>query len=98
MTTVKITRIVCFLIALPFFVNGQMVKTLSIDEAIRLGLENSKQLKVSGTKLDVAKAKRLQYWNAQIPNVTYMGNYARLSDNVAPFIFRTPSGDRKSVV
>ena len=92
MTTVKITRLVCFLIALPVFLYGQTVKTLSIDEAIRLGLENSKQLKVSGTKLDVAKAKRLQYWNAQIPAVTYTGNYARLSDNVAPFTIRTPTG------
>ena len=92
MTTVKITRLVCFLIALPVFLYGQTVKTLSIDEAIRLGLENSKQLKVSGTKLDAAKAKRLQYWNAQIPAVTYTGNYARLSDNVAPFTIRTPTG------
>ena len=92
MTTVKITRLVCFLIALPVFMYGQTVKTLSIDEAIRLGLENSKQLKVSGTKLNVAKAKRLQYWNAQIPAVTYTGNYSRLSDNVAPFTIRTPTG------
>ena len=92
MTTVKITRLVCFLIALPVFMYGQTVKMLSIDEAIRLGLENSKQLKVSGTKLDVAKTKRLQYWNAQIPNVMYTGNYARLSDNIAPFTIRTPTG------
>ena len=51
MTIIKTTRLVCFFLFLPFFANGQTVKTLSVDEAIRLGLENSKQLKVSETKL-----------------------------------------------
>ncbi len=64
---------------------AQTSKTLTLDEAIQLGLSNSKQLKVTGTKLDIAKAKRTQYWNAQIPTVTLNSSYYRLSDNVAPF-------------
>jgi outer membrane protein len=64
---------------------AQTPKTLTLDEAIQLGLTNSKQLKVTGTKLDIAKAKKAQYWNAQIPNVTLNSSYYRLSDNIEPF-------------
>lgn len=70
---------------IPFLSFAQTTKTLTLDEAIQLGMSNSKQLKVTGTKLDIAKAKRSQYWNAQIPNVTLNSSYYRLSDNVDPF-------------
>lgn len=73
------------LVLLPFLSFTQTTKTLTLDEAIQLGMSNSKQLKVTGTKLDIAKAKRSQYWNAQIPNVTLNSSYYRLSDNVDPF-------------
>ena len=79
--------------SLPFWLVAQSVKTLTLDEAIQLGLSNSTQLKLTGTKLDVAKAKRLQYYNAQIPTVTLNSSYYRLSDNVAPFALHSPSGD-----
>ncbi|MBL7813941.1 MAG: TolC family protein [Saprospiraceae bacterium] len=74
-----------FALALPSVVFTQTIKVLTLDEAIQLGLSNSKQLKVTGTKLDIAKAKRLQYWNALVPVVTLNSSYYRLSDNVDPF-------------
>jgi outer membrane protein TolC len=86
--------ILSLLLALtPFLTFSQNIKTLTIEEAIDLGLNSSKQLKLTGAKLDVAKAKRLQYLNAQIPNVTLNSSYYRLSDNVEPFALRSPQGD-----
>ncbi len=65
-------------------------KTITIDEAVRLGINYSQQLKVSNAKLDVAKAKREQYWSAQIPTVTASANYTRISDNITPFSVTFP--------
>ena len=93
MRNLKITRLFFFSLTLSLSAYSQNAKTLSLDEAIRLGLDNSKQLKVAGTKLDIAKAKRLQYWNAQVPAVTYTGNYSHLSDNITPFVVRFPTGE-----
>ena len=72
-------------------------KPLTIDEAVRLGLQYSRQLKVSNAKLDIAKAKREQYWSAQIPNVTASANYTRISDNIAPFSVQFP-GSPEAIV
>jgi outer membrane protein len=75
-----------FLLIAPFLSFAQTTKTLTLDEAIQLGLSNSKQIKVTGTKLDIAKAKKLQYYNAQIPAVTLNSAYSHLSNNVDPFV------------
>ena len=72
-------------------------KPLTIDEAVRLGLQYSRQLKVSNSKLDIAKAKREQYWSAQIPSVTASANYTRISDNITPFSVQFP-GTSSAVV
>jgi outer membrane protein len=93
MKIIRKTRLLLFLLALPYFAYSQNTKTLSLEEGIRLGLENSKQLKMTGTKLDIAKAKRLQYWNAQVPTISYTGNYSHLSDNITPFTVRFPTGE-----
>ena len=82
--------LVIVLLTLPNSARSQNSKVLTLDEAIKFGLENSKQLKVTGTKLDIAKAKREQYWNAQIPNVNLTSNYSRLSDNITPFKIQLP--------
>ncbi len=66
------------------------VKNLTIDEAVRLGIDYSRQLKASNAKLDIAKAKREQYWAAQIPNLTASANYTRVSDNITPFSVTFP--------
>ena len=73
-------------------------KPLTIDEAVRLGLQYSRQLKVSNAKLDIAKAKREQYWSAQIPNVTASANYTRISDNIAPFSVQFPGASNAVVL
>jgi outer membrane protein len=86
-------KILFSLLLLSFASFAQTTKTLTLDEAIKLGLGNSKQLKVAGTRLDIAKAKTAQYLNALIPNVTLNSGYSHLSNNVTPFAFRTPAGE-----
>lgn len=78
---------------LPAFLFAQTTRTLSLDDAIRLGMEHSIQLQVTGAKLNVAQAKRQQYANAAIPALSLNSNYNHLSNNVQPFVLRSPSGE-----
>jgi outer membrane protein len=80
------------LLLLPFGVVAQSSRKLSLNEAVKLGLDNSKQLKVSGTRIDLAKTKLAQYWNAQVPAVNLVSSYTRLSDNVDAFSVPGPGG------
>jgi outer membrane protein len=80
--------VVCLVTA--FSANSQTTKTLTLEEAVRLGIEASPQVKVSGAKLDATKAKTLQYWNAVLPNVSLNSAYTRVSDNITPFSVKFP--------
>jgi outer membrane protein len=71
-------------------VNSQTTKSLTLEEAVRLGVEASQQVKVSGAKLDATKAKTLQYRNAVLPNVSLNSAYTRVSDNITPFSVKFP--------
>lgn len=67
---------------------------LTLDEAVRLGLAKSYQLKISQAKHEALQAKTSQYWNAAvIPNISLNSGYTRLSNNVAPFIVSFPDGN-----
>ncbi len=65
--------------------SSQTTKSLTLDEAVRLGIESSQQLKATGARLDVSKAKTTQFRNTLIPNVAINSAYTRVSDNIAPF-------------
>ncbi len=67
-------------------------KIIALDAAVRMGLENSKQLQSSTTKIKIAQAKTKQFWNAQIPTVTLSSAYTRISDNIEPFKIKFPNG------
>ena len=84
-------------LALPFIGKSQSIRTINLDEAIKLGLEHSQQLKISGAKYTIATAKREQIWGTQIPSVNLVSGYSRLSDNVAPFKFQTP-GSSEAII
>ncbi len=77
--------------------SSQTSKTLTLDEAIKIGIESSQQLKVTGARLDVSKAKTLQLWNGQLPNVSLNSAYTRVSDNITPYSFKYP-GATEAVV
>lgn len=81
------------LLLLSGLLKAQNSKILTLDEAIQLGMSNSYQIKMTGAKLDVAKAKTMQYRNALVPTVTLNSSYYRLSDNIEPFVLRSSSGE-----
>ena len=55
------------------------VKTLSLKEAIDLSLKNSKQLKASRARIDVAIAQVKEAEDNRLPNFNVTGSYLRLS-------------------
>lgn len=63
---------------------------LTLDNAIQLATANSKQLKLSAAKVNVANAKVDQNINSFIPQVTLNSNYTRLSNNIQPFTITIP--------
>lgn len=78
------------LLAVSWAANSQTTKSLTLDEAVKIGIEASQQLKATGAKLDVTKAKTLQFRNAQLPDVSLKSAYTRLSDNITPYSFKLP--------
>ncbi len=70
--------------------HSQTTKSLTLDEAVRLGIESSQQLKATGARLDINKSKTTQFRNALLPNVALNSAYTRVSDNITPFSVRFP--------
>ena len=65
---------------------AQPHQQLTLEEAIKLGLENSKALKISGSKVDAAQAKYHLALDAALPAVIASASYQRLSDLDPPKI------------
>ncbi|MBP2616547.1 TolC family protein [Chryseobacterium jejuense] len=70
-------------IALSLFVgianaNAQEKKTLSLDEAVQLGIQNSKNLKIDAAKIEEATADLLEAKNRQLPELKISGSYMYL--------------------
>ncbi|HET55121.1 MAG TPA: TolC family protein [Ignavibacteria bacterium] len=63
---------------------------LTLQESIELGLQNSKDLKISQSKLKSSDAKVSEVNSMFLPQLKLMANYTRLSDNVPPFEVTTP--------
>jgi outer membrane protein len=63
---------------------------LTLQESIELGLMNSKDLRVSQSKLKSSEAKVSEVNSMFLPQLKLMATYTRLSDNVPPFEVTTP--------
>lgn len=82
---IKYTFLLTLLTAHSAMMKAQTVRNLSLDEAIELGLQNSKQLAMANGKVAVMQARVAQIKNMLIPSVNASVNYTRISDNVEPF-------------
>lgn len=69
--------------------NSQTQK-LTLQESIELGLKNSKDLKILQSKLKSSDAKVSEVNSMFLPQLKFIANYTRLSDNVPPFQVTTP--------
>lgn len=59
---------------------------LTLDECVKIGLENSKNLKITQSKIEAAQFKRQEVGTALLPSLKFTTGYTRLSD-VEPFKF-----------
>ncbi|KFF75553.1 transporter [Chryseobacterium sp. P1-3] len=59
-------------------VNAQEKRILSLDEAVRLGIQNSKNLKIDAAKIEEATADLLEAKNRQLPELKVSGSYMYL--------------------
>jgi len=62
----------------------------TLQESIEFGLKNSKDLKISKSKMISSDAKVSEVNSMFLPQLKFMANYTRLSDNVPPFEVMTP--------
>ena len=65
-------------------------KILSLSESLEIGLKNSKDLKISMSKLNYADSKLSEINSQFLPQFKLLGNYTRLSDNIPPFEVTMP--------
>lgn len=70
-------------IALSFFIgianaNAQEKKQISLDEAVQLGIQNSKSLKIDAAKIEEATADLLAAKNRQLPDLSISASYLYL--------------------
>src|ERR1700744_1346089 len=70
----KLAGILCFLLSAVFAANAQP-RTLTLDEAVQLGIQNSKQLKLSAQKIQEAQTRLAQAKDAYLPNATVSFQY-----------------------
>jgi len=76
---------------------AQVSDHLTLDEAIRLGRERSRTLKVSAAKVDAAQAKADEVSTALLPAVRAEANYKRASE-VDPFQIQFPGAPQPTVI
>jgi outer membrane protein len=87
--------IINIVLIITFFSAGifaQEEKTLTLDESIRIGLENSNMLHTSKMKLNYANARLSEINTNRLPSLKFSAAYTRLS-YINPFILNTPFGD-----
>jgi len=65
-------------------------KSLTLEESIKIGLENSKDLKIASTKRNSADYKLSEVGSMFLPQFNILGNYTRLSDNIPAFEVSLP--------
>lgn len=73
------------LMSIPVFagfslINAQEKKLLTLDEAVNLGITNSKNLKIDEAKIEEATANLLEAKNRQLPDFKLSGSYLRLGN------------------
>ena len=85
-----LTNILSVIIIFSGFISAQE-KTLTLDESIQIGLENSNMLHSSKMKVNYANARLSEINTGRLPSLKFTGAYTRLSP-ITPFILATPFG------
>ncbi|MCK9210809.1 MAG: TolC family protein [Ignavibacteriaceae bacterium] len=83
------TAILFFFIA-PQILSQQKL-SITVDEAIQLGLKNSKSLHSSSMKVKASSARVSEVTSSRLPSIRFTGVYTRLS-KIDPFTIMMPTG------
>lgn len=75
----KIT-VLTLVLACSLYGRAQKTRNLTLDDAVKLALQNSKQLKLSNAKVDEAIANYHDMWNNHLPDVKVTGAYLRINN------------------
>lgn len=65
-------------------------RVLTLQESLEIGLQNSKDLKISQSRINYSDAKLSEINSQFLPQFKLFGNYTRLSDNIPAFEFTSP--------
>ena len=65
-------------------------RVLTLKESLEMGLQNSKDLKISQSKINYSDAKVSEINSQFLPQFKFYGNYTRYSDNIPAFEFASP--------
>lgn len=65
-------------------------RVLTLKESLEIGLKNSKDLKISQSKINYSDAKLSEINSQFLPQFKLFGNYTRLSDNIPAFEVAVP--------
>jgi outer membrane protein len=84
---------IAFIIVISANLQAQTTKKLTLNDAINLGLQNSKQLRISASKLEAMQARVQQVKNQLLPSVNASVNYTRISNNIEPFKIGAPPNE-----
>lgn len=76
-------KILAFCIVFCLFSKGNS-QVLTLEQAVKMGLDNSKALKVSVAKSEIASEKLSQFKASTLPSVNASAGYTRLSDLTPP--------------
>jgi outer membrane protein len=87
----KLTAILIFGLIIQTKLLSQETKKLSVNESIKIGLENSNLLHSSKMNVQYADAKWSEVNTFRLPGLSFNASYTRLSE-VSPFIINTPFG------
>lgn len=68
---------------------AQPTRSLTADEAVRLGLEHNAMLRAARADADAARAAYHQARAARLPSLSSQASYTRLSDNIPEIAFST---------
>ncbi|GAB0156292.1 TolC family protein [Chryseobacterium sp. Alg-005] len=74
------------------YANAQEKKQLTLDEAVQMGIQNSKNLKIDAAKIEEATADLLEAKNRQLPDLKLSGSYMRLTNAKVDLKFLGESG------
>ncbi len=87
---VEKTILIIILLSIPAFAQDKV--TLTLDQSIQTGLQNSRRINSSKMKIKSADAKVSEINSSRLPSLSFNGSYTRLS-NIDPFSISTPFGD-----